>query len=74
MDYRRVKEAAVYVGLSKSSLDKFRCLGSGPAYSKVGRAVIYATADLDAWLAAQRRTTTWAGSNDNAPSADRAAA
>jgi predicted DNA-binding transcriptional regulator AlpA len=65
MDYRRVKEAAAYVGLSKSSLDKFRFFGSGPAYSKVGRAVIYATADLDNWLASQRRITTWSGSNDN---------
>ena len=70
----RVREAANYVGLSKSSLDKFRCAGSGPAYSKVGRAVIYATADLDAWLAAQRRTTTWTGSNDNMASSARAAA
>ena len=68
MDYRRVREAAEYVGLSESSLDKFRCLGTGPAYSKVGRAVIYATADLDAWLAAQRRSTTWIGSNDNSTS------
>jgi len=26
----RVKEAAAYVGLSKSSLDKLRCFGGGP--------------------------------------------
>ena len=66
MDYRRVKDAAAYVGLSKSSMDKFRHFGTGPTYSKVGRAVIYATADLDAWLAAQRRNGTWDGTNDNA--------
>ena len=69
----RVRAAAEYVGLSKSSLDKFRCYGTGPAYSKVGRAVVYSTADLDAWLAAGRRTTTW-GSNDNARVNARAAA
>lgn len=47
----RVREAADYVGLSKSTLDKLRCYGTGPRYIKLGRAVVYSTADLDDWVA-----------------------
>ncbi len=61
----RVKEAAQYVGLSKSSLDKLRHFGGGPKYFKLGRAVIYSTSDLDAWMSERRRSETWDGVNDN---------
>lgn len=47
----RVKEAADYVGLSKSTLDKLRCYGTGPVYFKLGRAVVYRKSDLDDWVA-----------------------
>lgn len=60
----RVEEAATYVGLSKSSLNKFRCFGGGPRFFKLGRSVVYSTADLDAWMADRARTSTW-GDNDN---------
>lgn len=56
----RVRQAATYVGLSKSNLDKMRCYGGGPAYIKLGNSVIYRTEDLDTWLAGNRRV-----SNDN---------
>ncbi|PBB93240.1 DNA-binding protein [Mesorhizobium sp. WSM3864] len=56
----RVRQAAEYVGLSKSNLDKMRCYGGGPAYIKLGNSVIYRTEDLDLWLAGNRRS-----SNDN---------
>ena len=46
----RVREAADYVGLSKSTLDKLRCYGTGPRYIKLGRAVVYRTTDLDDWM------------------------
>lgn len=59
----RVKEAADYVGLSKSSLDKLRMGEDGPAYFKLGRAVVYSTDELDGWLESKRRSSTWA--NDN---------
>jgi predicted DNA-binding transcriptional regulator AlpA len=70
----RVRDAAAYCGLSKSSLDKFRCYGGGPAYMQLGSggSVIYSTADLDAWLASKRRTSTW-GDNDNAANSNSAA-
>ena len=63
----RVKEAAHYMGLSKSLLDKLRHFGGGPRYFKIGRAVVYSTADLDSWMAARSRSETWTGAaNDNA--------
>lgn len=60
----RVRQAAEYTGLSKSTLDKLRCFGGGPTYLKLGRVVVYRQADLDAWLDERRRTSTW-GANDN---------
>ena len=50
----RTPDAAIYVGTAQSTLEKLRTLGRGPAYIKLGRAVIYDTADLDAWLHANR--------------------
>ncbi|PWE52404.1 DNA-binding protein [Metarhizobium album] len=50
----RVKQAAEYIGVSKSLLDKLRCYGGGPAYAKLGSSVIYSTIDLDAWVASKR--------------------
>ncbi|KQY17099.1 hypothetical protein ASD36_00040 [Rhizobium sp. Root1334] len=50
----RAPQAAAYLGISKSLLDKLRCYGGGPIYAKLGSSVIYATADLDAWIASKR--------------------
>lgn len=58
----RVRQAADYIGLSKSFLDKARMTGTGPIFAKLGSTVIYSTADLDAWVAARRVVP----SNDNA--------
>jgi len=68
MQNLRVPQAAAYVGLSKSYLDKARMTGTGPAYAKLGATVIYSTADLDAWVASNRVPT-----NDNQRIARRAA-
>ena len=47
----RTKPAAKYLDLSKSKLDKMRCDGTGPAFSKLGeRIIVYAKKDLDDWL------------------------
>lgn len=43
-------EAAQYVGLGKPTLERFRVSGDGPQYCKLGGAVRYRKADLDAWL------------------------
>lgn len=61
----RVQEAADYVGLSKSSMDKLRCFGGGPRFFKLGRAVIYDVADLDAWVSERSRANTWQPANEN---------
>jgi excisionase family DNA binding protein len=50
-------EAATFLGLGKSTLDKLRLTGGGPAYSLIGRRVIYDPADLDAWVAQHKRTS-----------------
>lgn len=63
----RVQQAADYIGLSKSFLDKSRCYGTGPAYVRLGRTIIYRTDDLDAWLNFNRQVL-----NDNARQMDAA--
>lgn len=63
----RTKQAAKYLALSKSTLDKLRCFGGGPRFHKFGRAVIYDVADLDAWKAERARTSTWSAANSNSP-------
>lgn len=51
-------EAAAYLRLSKSTLAKLRCVGGGPRFKKLGRKIVYARADLDAWLAARTAANT----------------
>lgn len=55
----RVRAAAEYLGLSKSTLDKLRHFGGGPRYFKLGRIVVYDTDDLDAWRNERAATSTW---------------
>ena len=42
----RTAEAASYLSLSKSWLEKLRLTGEGPRYAKLGRIVAYDPADL----------------------------
>jgi excisionase family DNA binding protein len=51
-------EAAAYLGLGKSTLDKLRVTSGGPAFIKIGKRVVYDLADLDAWFAQHRRTNS----------------
>jgi hypothetical protein len=45
------REAAAYLGpVQVRTLQDWRVRGIGPAYSKLGRRVAYAVADLDAFL------------------------
>jgi len=50
--------AALYVGLSASTMSKLRLSGNGPVFLKLGRRCLYSRADLDAWLASCRRRST----------------
>jgi hypothetical protein len=55
----RTPVAAEYVGLSSSSLEKFRHLGEGPIYYKAGRKIIlYRREDLDEWINTRRCRST----------------
>jgi len=44
--------------LSPRTLEKWRILGKGPVFCKLGGRVVYADSDLLAWVEAQRRTST----------------
>lgn len=60
-------EAAGLLGISPVTLGRWRTLGVGPAFSRVGpRFVRYARADVERWLGAPVRSTTAA---DALPSA-----
>lgn len=49
--YLTAREAAEYLGLSPSLLEQWRCnRPGGPPYRKVGRRVVYATAELDQYM------------------------
>ncbi len=54
----RVEGASNLCGVSVSTLNKLRIYGNGPPYFKIGRAVVYDTADITAWLETCRRTST----------------
>ena len=53
-------EAATYIGMSESWLRQSRMRGNlgAPPYIKIGKAVRYLKADLDAWLEKLRHVET----------------
>ena len=72
MNLLTLDEVTAATGLSRSTLAKRRCDGTGPAFFKIGRQVKYDRADLDAWMLSRRRTSTW-GTGDNKHSGAKAA-
>ena len=50
--------AAHHLSVAVPTLRKWRVHGGGPIFLKLGRAVRYDVADLDAWVDACRRTST----------------
>ena len=48
------KNAAKYIGVSDSLLNKYRQTGEGPQYCKVGKKVIYLTKDLKRYIKSKR--------------------
>jgi excisionase family DNA binding protein len=54
--YISTPEAAEYLGVSESYLNKARHFGRGPPYVRFGRAIRYSRDVLDDW--AEQRTTT----------------
>jgi len=52
------KESAAFLRLSEVTLARWRIEGTGPAYRKFGRRVVYAKADLLAWADGQTKQNT----------------
>jgi Helix-turn-helix domain len=53
-----VKEAAVYLRLSASTLNRLRVSGGGPRYAKLAGKVLYDVVDLDVWIEDGKRGST----------------
>jgi len=53
-----VDQAAIYLGLARSTLNKWRCHGGGPTFIKMGRAVRYRQQDLEGFLNEGAATST----------------
>ncbi len=56
--YLRTPEAARILSLSYRTLEKHRCYGTGPRYSKVGGRVVYRLDDLEAWVDRGMKSST----------------
>jgi len=57
--YLTTNEAACFIGLSRSWLEKRRVFGDGPPYYKIGsRRVLYRRTELFAWLEQHRKRST----------------
>jgi hypothetical protein len=51
-------EAALRLGLSPTTLRRWRWAGKGPRFLKIGGAVRYELADLELFIEASRRSST----------------
>jgi predicted DNA-binding transcriptional regulator AlpA len=47
----RTRDAAAYIGLAESTLEKRRVSGGGPKFIRLGRSIRYRVEDLEAFLA-----------------------
>ncbi len=57
--YLRTPQAAAYLGISTSTLERGRVDGSGPKFRQLGsRIIAYAVTDLDEWANQQVLSST----------------
>lgn len=56
--YFTKRQAAAYLSLGTSTLDRLRITGRGPAYSRPLRKIIYRGDDLDAWVESHMQQST----------------
>lgn len=52
------REAAAYLRVSESFLNKTRHFGTGPRFYRIGRTIRYAVEDLDDWMSERSATST----------------
>ena len=57
-DYISTREVAAFLGLSPRTLDRYRVTGAGPKFHKFGNRVRYLRADVEAWAAERRYSST----------------
>ncbi|AMJ60971.1 helix-turn-helix transcriptional regulator [Bosea sp. PAMC 26642] len=48
------EDAGLYLNKSAKTLERWRSLGSGPAFHRIGNTVVYRRSDLDAYFLAAR--------------------
>ncbi|MBA3053764.1 MAG: helix-turn-helix domain-containing protein [Sphingomonadales bacterium] len=60
-DILDTRDAASYVRLAVVTMERLRLTGDGPPFCKLGKAVRYRKADLDAWLASRLVQSTSSG-------------
>ncbi|CAN5345528.1 hypothetical protein BH10PSE3_BH10PSE3_11630 [soil metagenome] len=68
--FLNTREAGAFLRLSHRTLEKFRSVGGGPTYRKLGGRVVYAVSDLQSWADAgmMRSTNDTPGGVVSAPS------
>lgn len=59
--YLDERQAGALLQMAPITLRKWRAIGSGPPYVKMGHAVRYSRAALEAWIASQTVTPSRAG-------------
>ncbi len=52
------KQVEKFYGLKQSSLQKWRCLGGGPNFIKIGRSVRYRPSDIESFINDHLRIST----------------
>ncbi|MBF0140971.1 MAG: helix-turn-helix domain-containing protein [Magnetococcales bacterium] len=48
--FLRTIPAARFLGVGKSTLEKWRIAGNGPPFAKLGKTVLYRRIDLETWI------------------------
>ncbi len=54
----KTRDAARFLGLSPKTLEKWRVVGGGPKFRKLGGAVLYDQHELTAWADSRVRLST----------------
>jgi excisionase family DNA binding protein len=56
--YLTTPETSEYLKTARGTLSKMRVTGSGPPYTRIGRAIRYKKSDLDQWMTERLTNST----------------
>jgi predicted DNA-binding transcriptional regulator AlpA len=62
----RARDAAAVLGVAVGTLADWRCEGKGPPFKRLGRAVVYDLAALNAWMEQRPSFTSTAAAHEAA--------